>query len=386
MADVPSFCPKCGNTILPGHTFCFKCGTRRYEPAAKAVGSSETTATGSARPAASEAAPEAPAESPQDIPSAPPSPAPSGPVSTKPPSSVEGPPPDTLVPREVAHCSNCGVVVDVRSETCWHCGLEFEAGTVPATELPPIPVAPDQSRRIVIGRPAVLPEAQRSRAYRLCLVVALVLLLGSLAVGWYTISADDTGSSSTSQFTISGTATYYLLDKYVQTLTCSGSGSCPPGSTTMGTYPGSGGNAIANLYGVVSGLVIGGVVIGAVALVLALLPKSRAARWGKFLVVIALILSAAAPLVLLAAQPMALSSAYATPAGGASPASSFFGSCSGSACGVSGSSGTTVNAAWGPSIGWFLCLIAVVPLLVGFFLRPHFREEPSVPGDYVLPR
>jgi zinc-ribbon domain len=31
MAVVPSFCPTCGNQIPPGHTFCFKCGTRKVE-------------------------------------------------------------------------------------------------------------------------------------------------------------------------------------------------------------------------------------------------------------------------------------------------------------------------------------------------------------------
>lgn len=386
MAEVPSFCPKCGNTILPGHTFCFKCGARRYEPAATARDSTGSTPTESAGPVASEAPPEVPPETPRGTPPETPPPAPSGSATTKPPSFVEGPPPETLVPREAAHCSNCGSVVDVRSETCWNCGVEFEAGTVPATELPPIPSTPAPSRQAVFGKPAPITDTQRSRILRLCLIVALALLLGSLAVGWYTISADDTGTSGTTQFTISGTATYYLLDKYVQIITCSGSGSCPPGSTTTGTYPGSSGNAIANLYGAVSGLVIGGVLIGAVALVMALFPRSRAAKWGKFMVVVALILSAVAPLVLLVAQPSAMSSAYASSAGGASPGTSFFGTCSGSACGGSSSSGTTISAAWGPSVGWFLCLIAVVPLLVGFLLRPPTRAEPSAPGVYVLPR
>ena len=369
MADVPSFCPKCGNTILPGHTFCFKCGARRYEPAATATVTHDSSTPGE---------PEGPTAGT-------PSTAAPSPSSTKPPSFVEGPPSDTLVPRETAQCSNCGAVVDVRSETCWSCGVAFEAGVVPASEAPPVPSPTARPDRIEPERQSRISGVQRSRLRLACLLIGLALLLASLVVGWYAISADTTGSSDGGTFTLSGSATYYLLDKYVQSISCSGA-HCPPATTTTGTYPGSSGNAIANLYGVVSGLVIAALAVGAAVLVLGLSRRIRAARWAKSLILLAVVLVAVAPLTLVVAQPSALSSTYATPSGGASPGTSFFGSCSGSTCGASSGSGTVVNAVWGPSVGWFLCFVAAVPFLVGFFLSTTFPGKPSGSRLYDLPR
>lgn len=347
MAAVPSFCPACGNQIPPGHVFCFKCGARKYEPVAAA-------------PALTQAPPFAMPTAPP-----PPSPPPARAAAASPNAGWRAPP-AAVPPQETAQCSNCGATVDGAAVTCWKCGQEFEPGVVPANANWAGPAGAGLGRTI----PRVRTRSSATRRSIIggtLLIVGMALLLVSLFVGWYVITASGSGSSDGNSYAVGGTATYSPFS-YVETLTCSGSSYCFSNTTSTGAWSQGGSGSIGTLYDAVAAFVIGGIILGLAAAGLALAGGGRRSGLVGVLAVIVILLAVLAPLVLLAAQPTVLNGSSGNQSSGSSPRDSFFGSCSGSGCGQALASGTTLSASWGPSLGWYLSLGAVVPLLAGLFL------------------
>jgi hypothetical protein len=286
-----------------------------------------------------------------------------------------------MSPPDTAQCSNCGATVDAAAAACWKCGQEFEPGVVSAdTNWVPRAVGAGLGPTIPRLR-AKSSTTRRSIAGGTLLIVGIVLLLVSLLVGWYAITATGSGSSDGSSYAVDGTSTYTPFT-YVETLTCAGSSYCFSNTTTTGAWAQGGNGNVGTLYDAVSAFVIGGVILGLAAAGLALASGGRRSGLAGVLAVIAILLAVLAPVVLLAAQPSVLNGGSGNQPGGSSPRSSFFGSCSGTGCGASLPSGSTLSASWGPALGWYLCLAAVAPLLVGFLLIRSRGKRPLVASVY----
>jgi hypothetical protein len=329
------------------------------------------------------ASPPAPTQAPPfAMPTAPPpSSSPLVPASAAIPNAGWRAPPSAVPPQETAQCSNCGASVDVAAATCWKCGQEFEPGVVPATAYGGTLAARSDLGPLIPRARRRSSTTKRSALGGTLLIVGVALLLVSLFVGWYVVTASGSGSSDGSSFTVGGTATYYPLN-YVETLTCSGSSECFSNTTTTGSWSQGGTGNLAALYDTVSAFVIGGIILGLVAAGLAFASGARRSGLVRTIAAIAILLAVLAPVLLLAAQPTVLNGGSGTPSSGSSPRTSFFGSCSGTGCGESLQSGTTLSASWGPSIGWYLSLVAIVPLLAGLFLVWGRRKGPAVPSIY----
>jgi len=299
-------------------------------------------------------------------------------------------PASTAPPGSIPVCGNCGAAVDTTGSFCWKCGLPLVTGREPF--IPAHPESADQpgttaesvtvpvaSIREQLGGFSTqsarrTPASKRAIVGGTLLLVGVALLLVSLFVGWYGISASAADTVSGSSFTISGTATYYPLNQLTETITCQGSSYCYlVNSTYSGPYAQGSFNSLGTLYNLVADLVIGGVIIGLAAASLAFTSGRKRSGWAGGLAIIAIILVVLAPTLLFAAQPAVLNS-QGSSSGGSSPRSSFFGSCAGSGCGSSFEPGETISASWGPSIGWYLGLAAIAPLLAGLFVVLGKRE------------
>jgi len=342
--DVP-LCPECLAQVHPDWPFCTHCGSRLN------LGSTSA-----------------------------PVPALSG--LNRPPIAPSGPYPV---------CGNCGAAVDTSGSFCWKCGVPLLTGWEPFIPAHPEPAdqpgtaaesltVPVASVREELGRASSRP-ARRTLAPRrpviggALLLVGVVLLIAALFMGWYVYSITAADSVSGVSVRETGTITLYPLNKITQDLVCQGwSGCAPYNISSSSSYTQGGDNGVGALYDLVAGLVIGGIVVGLTAAALAFGGSRRHPNLAGSLALLAVILVALAPLLLLAVQPAVLHSQgtpYTGPgsvSGGPSPETSFFGSCSGTGCGLSLPNGATDNGSWGPSTGWYLGLAAIAPLLVGFFL------------------
>lgn len=245
---------------------------------------------------------------------------------------------------------------------------------VESTSALPAPT-PRKATKVVPRSTRKGPLSRRSVIGAALLVVGVVLLLATLFVGWYAYSITAADSSSGTPFTITGTITLFPLDQVSEAVSCQGWSGCSSyNGTVTGPYPQGGSNSLGGLYDLVAGLVIASIALGLAAAVLTLARVRRLSRLTGILVVLAIVLLALAPTILLAAQPSVLSAQGApfTESGKttstSSPGTSFFGSCSGTGCGVSLQAGVTDSGTWGPSLGWYLCLGALAPLLAGLLV------------------
>lgn len=216
----------------------------------------------------------------------------------------------------------------------------------------------------------------------LLLIIGAILLVVSLLVGWYVYNV----SASASGETESGTQTYNLGSSYTQsvsgpltgshTTTCpySGNSTCPDLKNTSA------------LYADIQYVVIGGIVLGFLGGILALMGGSRPGmrKAGIALGIIALLLAIAAPMTLLAVQPGTVKSdeGMSYVSNGSGPDHSFFGSCSNSACpNVFGAPpGVTYTSNWGPGAGWYLSVVGFVILLVGVLMSRGGKEPAAAPA------
>jgi hypothetical protein len=219
-----------------------------------------------------------------------------------------------------------------------------------------------------------------------------ILLIVSLLSVWYVFSSS--ASESIAGNSISGTGQLELKTGSDYTVTfsysCSGaiaSSVCPGSSSYTCPYSGGGSgscngtraeNDTGRLYAVTEYLVLGGLILGLVGGLLALLSPGRPGlrKGAMALGILALLFALIAPMTLLALQPGAIKSDETSPGGsapnGTGPYSSFFGSCSGSTGGCESYGGTgfggNSSSSWGPSTGWYLSIGAFVLFLIGLIL------------------
>jgi|HubBroStandDraft_1064217.scaffolds.fasta_scaffold128916_1 hypothetical protein len=338
MSDEILLCPGCHAQVHPGWTFCTHCGLR--------IGESRYVGTG---------------------------------ASASPPTQLQ-----------IPVCDNCGAAVDTTGAFCWKCGVPLATGREPfipqPTELAEDPEFRSDSLseygessgrdlRVAYGRAGGKPSAsRRSIVAGILLISGVALLLLTLFVGWYVISATASDSIGGQSFTEVEQEIFHPLDQVTVSLSCDGSSYCATNSTTTGPYSQAGYNTVGTLYTVVSILVIGGVLAGLASAGLLLAGRPARARLARILAILSILLVLIAPTLLFAAQPAVLNSestssgGSANETGGSSPRTSFFGSCSAGGCGEGTSNGISLNASWGPSTGWYLDLVALVPLLIGAVL------------------
>lgn len=290
-------------------------------------------------------------------------------------------------------CANCGAPVDTSGAFCWRCGVPLTTGREPFIPAhAPTPEAEEEStgrpRSVkVVGAPTGLgatlararrrgPLSKKSAVTGTIVLVGVALLIVSVLVGWYQINATGSATESGTTLTVGGTAVFYPLNAYSVTLTCTGSSQCFSNETATGPYTQGAFTSLGTLYDIVAGLVLASIVLGALGAVLIFLDRSGRSRWATGLVVLAILMALVAPVLLFAAQPPTLSSESAS-SKGPGPTSSFFGSCTGSGCGEPLPVGSTENASWGPSFGWYFALLSAAPLLVGLVLLRSPAGRPS---------
>ena len=223
-------------------------------------------------------------------------------------------------------------------------------------------------------------------------LVGVVILIVTLFLGWYAITATATSSSGGGSTNATGTETFYPVNQVTISFSCSGQ-NCSGTLSATNSYSQAGLHEVGDLYTIVVVFVSAGIALVLAAAVFALTSAGHRSGWALLLAVIGIVLIAAAPTMLLGAQPSLLKSDEGGSGGSgnvtasSSPASSFFGSCSGSGCGGALANGQSASASWGPSAGWYLCLVALAPLMTGFFLVRSQKRAPPSPDEITgLPR
>lgn len=230
------------------------------------------------------------------------------------------------------------------------------------------------------------PSGGRAIAGSALRVLGIALVIAALFVAWYSVSSTGEEVVGGTPLATTGSLTFYPLNQFSFKLTCQGSSSCFSNLSGTEAYPQGTFDSIGTLYDIVAGLVIGGIVLSALAMLLAFMGGRRRSGWAGTLALVAILVLVAAPVLLAVAQPSVLSSSGGSPTGGSSPDTSFFGSCSGSGCGSSMTPGETVNESWGPSAGWYLCLVGVAFLLAGLIVGRGQRNGARPPSVYDLVR
>ncbi|HEV2316135.1 MAG TPA: hypothetical protein VGV89_00980 [Thermoplasmata archaeon] len=208
-------------------------------------------------------------------------------------------------------------------------------------------------------------------------------------VGWYSTSFSASESFGGVSVSATGTYTFYPGSSYHTTtsVSCSGSplcGSIPTGTNTT-SYSSSHLTQTGNWYALVEYLTIGGLVLGLLGALLGFMSRGKPGMQMAVLglIALALILSIATPMLLLAEQPGAVSSDCHNNGGSnatgcsTGPGGSFFGSCSGSSCAGTFLVGSGSSGSWGPSTGWYLSIVAFVLFLIGLLLFLAGRKEPE---------
>lgn len=302
-------------------------------------------------------------------------------------------------PAPVPVCRNCGAAVDTSGAFCWKCGVPLATGREPFIPTHPedsarseaIPEEPTSDVRDVAEEAGELRAKYPGRARQplkasiggSLILVATALCLLSLFLAWYGIAATATASANGTTATVNANETFYPLNHYSVTLTCKGTSYCFSNTTNSGSYSQNSSDHLGQLYDAVAGIMIGGIAVGVAGGILAIITRGKS-RWAATFALVALILVALGPILLLVAQPAVLNSEGGS-SSGSSPRNSFFGSCSGSGCSSSVAPGETVSGSWGPSWGWYLSLASLAPLAAGFALYRGGRQRVRVSSIYDMP-
>ncbi|MHB1434700.1 MAG: hypothetical protein ACYCPN_01965 [Thermoplasmata archaeon] len=211
----------------------------------------------------------------------------------------------------------------------------------------------------------------RRSAGAILAVVAFVILIAALFVPWYSFSE----SASGPYFTGSQTTNFYIGNgsNSVQ-FTCTGNQSCPS-STNYGNVSGTALTKTGQDSVLLQYVVIGAIVVGALGAIMAFAGRHRPGRGRAAiaLLVVACLITIAAPITQMAVQPGALHSDLKSSGmtNGAGPWNSFFGS------NKTTHGPETVTTTWGPSTGWYLAFGAFVLFLVGAILSTRREKGPS---------
>lgn len=210
------------------------------------------------------------------------------------------------------------------------------------------------------------------------LIFGFILLAIALGVAWWSWSLSVGGSS----------LTYSFLPGSSLSATCSGS-ICSSGVYATGTvtYAAAALGNVGTIYTGAEGLIAGGMVLGLIAAVFALL-GGYGLNFGRsqltltvLLALIAFILTVAAVAWVTAGQPGAIPSdmgRYYSCLTGPNPSSSFWGSCS------SSYEGTPYSISWGADAGWYCAVVGMVLLLVGTVLLIVTRKEPYTANEIAM--
>jgi len=220
------------------------------------------------------------------------------------------------------------------------------------------------------------------------LLIVVVLLLGfSLVLPWWSETQQSPGPNGEQS-----TQNYSPLTGVTGSCSpaCSPFEPGPPLGPIQGTrsFSSVGLNRTATLYYAGVGLVLNGLVGGALALITlptAVAPPSRQIRFHTAFLTLALLASAGASAAVACLQPIAFQgdvSATLSPnsawTASPSPETSFWGSCvPGPTNGIC-ASGWSV--AWGPGPGWYLITMAAVVVMVVLLLRMRRGRVPPPPA------
>jgi hypothetical protein len=201
-------------------------------------------------------------------------------------------------------------------------------------------------------------QQRKRKIAGIILVVAVVLLVSSLFVGWWAIQAAIPGQSEKASFNFPATSGGYGV-----IYSCAGNDSsftatCP----SPETYSDEGLNNTGRLYTSVQYVVIAGIAMGILGalLLFAAFRRQSGSKLGTVLIGLAFILAIVAPIALAVAQPGAIQSDNQPSFGGTNgttPSNSFWGSNN------SSDPDFPYTVTWGASTGWYLALVAG-----GFFL------------------
>lgn len=302
-----------------------------------------------------------------------------------------------LQPGEPA-CENCGASVDTSGSFCWKCGVPLATGRAPFIPAhPEAPaesgLAPESDQLLDLEHQAESESVSRApRAKRhfssktvagsAILLLGVAIIVFAVLSGWYTYSLVASEQVSGNNYTVSASVTLYPLDQLIETVTCQGGSGCGSiNSTFTGSYSQGGADGVGALYELSAGLLLGGIASAIGAVVLAFRDRRVRSRWMGTLAVLSILLVAVAPTLLLIAQPYVITADGAPYTGpgsvnaGSSPRTSFFGSCSGTDCGLSSSSGVFDSGSWGPSLGWYLSYAGLGALFAGWMVIREPREK-----------
>jgi hypothetical protein len=251
-----------------------------------------------------------------------------------------------------------------------------EAAGLPPTLPPPTAPASAAPPKRYVRRPSAWPSV--------VLLLGTALIVGSLLASWWTFTIQEPNGQATITYN------FFLGSQY--SATCTAGTKCSSVATGMLSYSGHGLGPIGNLYAGAGATEIAGLVFAVLASLMAL--AGALGYWagrkpmllGTVFGVIALLLVLAAVLSLVALQ----TSAFLQSGGGIvastapSPATSFWGACSGGggpdgAC-TTGPGGGSITASWGAGTGWYLALMGAVLLGFGVWLHSHMRLVRGVPA------
>ena len=241
-----------------------------------------------------------------------------------------------------------------------------------------------------------MADHHRSKSFAagVMLLLGAIVLLVSMFVGWYQVSFDGSATILGTGFSVTSAINFYPGSNAQATLGCSGSSLCPPVTSETRSYADSGFNNTGHLYEAIQGLILGGFLLGLIGGILAFVVgagRTNLYTIALFLALVALVLAVAGPAMIAIAGPGAIKSDapsfYSNNSSG--PWNSFWGSCTGSSCGlfgvggIPGGSGVSFTENWGPSAGWYLALIGFVLMLIGFVVllvaRKAVRETAAAP-------
>ncbi len=209
----------------------------------------------------------------------------------------------------------------------------------------------------------------------LFLLVGVALVVGSLVSGWWMLSVQEPNSGGTVVYSFQLGAQY--------SASCTGGSDCGQVPTGNLAYDAHNLAAVGNLYEGALALTLGALVAGIGAAVLGL--GSTLGYWSRrslfllttLLIVVTFGLLLGATVSIAALQPAAIAQQNGgiASAGSPSPASSFWGSCSGNglASGICSTASGSITASWGAASGWYLALVAAFVVLVALVLHLYLR-------------